>query len=116
MTSFNCISITDRAVTEGWSEEELNAEYGVPEPRMGLVPLMIRDIVMDNTSPRRHITQARICELLDFFPYSMSLDRKTCGRVVNTLCSVFPYIVKGEDGSVWYDREGDGGFPGGQAA
>lgn len=116
MPFFDCISITDSAVAEGWSEEELDAEYGVPEPRTGLVPLMIRDIVMDNTSPRRHITQERICELLDLWPYAIAEDRKSVARIVNTLTAEYPYIVKGADGSVWYDRGGDNGFPGGRAA
>ena len=89
---------------EGFSEEELFAEYGPEKNAEGLLPLFIRTMLEEETTPGRKLTQEKIRCKLDRYPYSLSPDIKTVYRAVNTLAKEYAYIRKNRDDGVYYDR------------
>ena len=72
--------------------------------RESLLCLFINDILIDNSTALNPISQETIIRKLDRYPYSISVDRKTISRTINTLVSEFPYFYKGDQG-IWFDRQ-----------
>lgn len=85
-------------------EEELERDFVSEGERAQLTGLFIRDILRENSGRKRHYTQARLREMLDEFPYSISVDRRTVSRAVKCVTDNFPdEFHLAPDGSAWYE-------------
>lgn len=73
--------------------------------RKKFLPLFVREFLMTNSVGKRKFRQEEILNVLDEYPYSITVERKALSRAINTLIQEFPYICKGADGSVWFDKD-----------
>ena len=75
--------------------------------RKSLAPAFIYRVLLRNSSPEEHIMQSDLIEMLEGYPYEISIERKAVGRIVHGLADsgIGIRFKKGE--GCWYDSEED---------
>lgn len=78
---------------------------GRSNSRKSLLPLLVADIIRERTNPLRPMTQERLGEILESYPYDLPVERKALGRVVETIVQERIGIQKCHKG-IYYEKGG----------
>lgn len=81
------------------NEKEMNS-------MKSLLPLYVYQILSNRSSRHCRLTQQEIIEILDEYPYGISVDRKALGRCINTLEAADTGVHASATGA-WYDVKDD---------
>ena len=71
-----------------------------------LLPFYVHQILSERTSDKRRLTHQDLIEILDEYPYAITVDRKALGRCINTLEYAETGVHTSSTGS-WYDEKDD---------
>lgn len=71
-----------------------------------LLPFYVHQILSERTSDKRRLTHQDLIEILDEYPYAITVDRKALGRCINTLEYAEAGGHTSSTGS-WYEEKDD---------
>lgn len=89
------------------SDEELDELYRPKKAntRKSLAPLFVYSILFEKSDSRKHLRQQEILNILEKYPYEISLERKALSRIIHNLIDSAPYAVFQDKSGVWIDQE-----------
>lgn len=118
-TDRNCFSLIYKPIKEDdyvdmFDDEEELEEYldSLSRPkkrnnRKQLLSMFVYKILVENTSPEKHISQKQIIDMLKEEPYELTIERKALGRVIHGLEDEFMGVHSDNKTGVWYDENDD---------
>lgn len=74
--------------------------------RKSLLPLFVYQILVASSNSFHHLTQSEIIEMLEEYPYGITVDRRALGRILATLAEEDLGIHKSPNGA-WHENKED---------
>ena len=73
--------------------------------RKSLAPLFVYLVLKDYSNVENKLTQNQICELLEEYPYEISIERKAVGRIIHNLTDSDIDIYSDSRKGTWYQKK-----------
>ncbi len=71
-------NMTDEEIDEYYRPKKINS-------RRSLAPLFVYLILKEKSSPEKHLSHREIADLLSNYPYEITIERKSLGRIIHNL-------------------------------
>ena len=73
--------------------------------RKSLVPLLVYLILVNYSSPKRHLSQNAVLKILARYPYEVKLERKALNRVIHGLADSGVGVAFKKGDGCWFDED-----------
>ena len=118
-----CLFVNALFVLEGWMKMDNNYFYDCYEDededyeatdylyrpkkqnsRKSLAPVFVYLILLNHSSPRNHLKQSTILDMLASYPYEVNIERKALGRIIHGLADSGLGIYSSKKDGCWFDE------------